>query len=368
MARPSETIWEIEEHTKAKHRILRGYLGAWLPIMSKNNGRLVYIDGFAGPGVYAGGAPGSPIIALNSFLEHRSRSLITSELVYVFIDADRERINRLRTEVQKLGELPSNLKIDISCGTYEQNFGDTLDHLEKNSKKLAPTFAFIDPFGYAQATMKLSGRFLQFDRCEVLIYVPLPFIARFVSDPNQKLGETFTTFFGTDGWKTAGEKHGDERSLILHDLFRDQLKLECGLKFVKSFEIVTPHKNTGYHLFFGTNHELGLQKMKESMWRVDQLEGHKFADSTLHEQMVLFQAAPDTKPLGRALMDHFNADVFSIEEAERYTLIQTPFLPSHVKTRTLKPSDQAGKLEIVQSKPGRRPGTYPVGTQMRFRN
>ena len=50
MAKPVETVWSIEEHTKAKHRILRGYLDAWLPIMSAHNGRLAYIDGFAGPG------------------------------------------------------------------------------------------------------------------------------------------------------------------------------------------------------------------------------------------------------------------------------------------------------------------------------
>lgn len=67
MAKPTETVWRIEAHTNAKHRILRGYLDAWLPIMSANNGRLVYIDGFAGPGVYADGEPGSPIIALKSY-------------------------------------------------------------------------------------------------------------------------------------------------------------------------------------------------------------------------------------------------------------------------------------------------------------
>jgi three-Cys-motif partner protein len=85
MAKPPETIWPIEEHTKAKHRILRRYLDAWLPIMSSRNRRLIYIDGFAGPGVYAGGEPGSPIIALNAYLEHKYRDRITAELVYAFI-------------------------------------------------------------------------------------------------------------------------------------------------------------------------------------------------------------------------------------------------------------------------------------------
>jgi len=51
---PKETIWAAEEHTFAKHRLLRRYLDAWLPIMARHNRRLVLVDGFAGPGRYSG--------------------------------------------------------------------------------------------------------------------------------------------------------------------------------------------------------------------------------------------------------------------------------------------------------------------------
>ena len=63
---PKDTIWPIEPHTCAKHQILRKYLDAWLPILGTYNKRIVYIDGFAGPGEYKGGEPGSPIIALEA--------------------------------------------------------------------------------------------------------------------------------------------------------------------------------------------------------------------------------------------------------------------------------------------------------------
>jgi hypothetical protein len=36
--------WPTEPHTEAKHAILRKYLGAWLPIMTKWNGRVLHID------------------------------------------------------------------------------------------------------------------------------------------------------------------------------------------------------------------------------------------------------------------------------------------------------------------------------------
>lgn len=57
MTVPKETIWPLDPHTLAKHEILRRYLEAWFPIVGRYSHRIVYIDGFAGPGRYAGGEP-----------------------------------------------------------------------------------------------------------------------------------------------------------------------------------------------------------------------------------------------------------------------------------------------------------------------
>jgi hypothetical protein len=50
---PRATIWSAEPHTFAKHRVLRRYLDAWIPIMGQSysgRGRVIVIDGFAGFG------------------------------------------------------------------------------------------------------------------------------------------------------------------------------------------------------------------------------------------------------------------------------------------------------------------------------
>lgn len=56
MAKHLGTIWPLDPHSPAKHAILRRYLQACVPILGRTHGRVVYIDGFAGPGVYTGGA------------------------------------------------------------------------------------------------------------------------------------------------------------------------------------------------------------------------------------------------------------------------------------------------------------------------
>ena len=88
MAKKLETVWQIDPHTQSKHTILRRYWEAWLPIMTKYNQRVLYIDGFAGPGSYAGGEDGSPLIALKSARDHHARP--KSEVAFIFIEKDKK--------------------------------------------------------------------------------------------------------------------------------------------------------------------------------------------------------------------------------------------------------------------------------------
>ena len=103
MSKITKTIWSIEPHTEAKHAILRKYLDAWLPIITRWNGRVVYIDGFAGPGEYIGGEDGSPIIAIKAVLEHKLS--IGAETRMLFIEADKNRCEFLKQKIGRI-ELP----------------------------------------------------------------------------------------------------------------------------------------------------------------------------------------------------------------------------------------------------------------------
>ena len=151
VAKPDDTLWELEEHSRAKHAILRSYLNAWLPIMSKWNGRLVLIDGFAGPGRYEGGEDGSPLIMLKAFLEHEHRQLITAELVYIFIEEREDRARHLEDEIANLNPRKKQVKHQVVHGAFQDVFRGLLDDVQEQGGNLAPTFAFVDPFGYTSA-------------------------------------------------------------------------------------------------------------------------------------------------------------------------------------------------------------------------
>lgn len=107
--------------------------------------------------------------------------------------------------------------------------------------------------------------------------------------------------------------------------------------------------------------------MKESMWSVDPIAGQRFQDSTDSEQLVLLGEGPlDTQPLRQALRRRFGTEPFTVEAAEKFTLEDTAFLPTHLRKRTFKPAEQSGDLEAVNPPPGRRRFTY-ADSSMRLR-
>lgn len=367
MPKPRDTLWPMDPHTRGKHILLRGYLEAWLPILSHSArlrsqlgpGKLVLVDGFAGPGRYSTGEDGSPLVMLKAFAEHTQRELITADLVYLFIEERADRVEHLREEVDKL-ELPAQVTVMIQQGRFEEVFTGLLDDIQSRGAQLAPTFAFIDPFGYTGAPMELAGRFLAFQRCEALVYMPLPFVNRFVGRAGQD--EALDALFGTDRWREAIPLKGAERIQFLHELFQEQLRFGSPDRLVRSFEIPTA-EGSGYRLYCTTGSEKGLEKMKEAMWRADPLAGERYTDTT--DELVLFEPEADTGPLLRALRAHLGTEAFTIEQAERFTLLHTPYLPaSHLKTRTLAPAERAGHIEALSER--KRARTYPSGTRMRF--
>jgi hypothetical protein len=87
-------LWDLEPHTAAKHRVLRAYLDAWIPVMAPQalrvrhlmigEPRLLLVDAFAGPGRYATGEPGSPLIMLDAVLSRpAAKDLLREDLADV---------------------------------------------------------------------------------------------------------------------------------------------------------------------------------------------------------------------------------------------------------------------------------------------
>lgn len=362
---PTTTLWPRERHTEAKHQVLRKYLDRWIPIMATLRARsndvtqLCLIDGFAGPGAYSKGEPGSPIVMLQAFLEHPQRERIArqSQLTYIFIENDTDRAGYLESEVSRLRpSLPSGWIVKVQ----NADFADAMPPLVKRLGVARPTpgtFVFIDPFGYAPDDTRpdLSAKILGYPHCEVLVFVPTQFMARFVDDPD--LEDTLDNLFAGEDWRPVrAEPAMAKRITGLRDLYVTRLHRDA--RFVRAFTIRSTNE---FHLFFATNHELGLVKMKEAMWAVDRISGTTYADSTAPGQSVLFSDTADFWAIEKILRGAF-ASWFSYAQAER-AILETPYLASHLK-KDIARMEQAGS---VYSIPGVKSGQFQPDAQWSFR-
>lgn len=365
MPKITSTIWKIEPHTEAKHAILRKYLDAWLPIITSCSGRVLYIDGFTGPGAYIGRKDGSPIIAIRAVLEHRAK--ITSEIKMFFIEADKKRCEFLKQKIACL-EIPPNIDTKCLCAKFDEIMTDILDYIDEKKTRLAPAFVFIDPFGFSGIPFTLVKRIMRNAKCEVLITFMYEEINRFVSD--KRIWDSLEETFGTDEWKDViDEKNPRIRLDLLHGIYKNQLEREAGIEFVRSFKMVNKTNKTDYFLFFGTNNITGLKKMKAAMWKVDESGLFQFSDATYDPaQPMLFETEPNYELLRKIIVEKFRGKSVSIKDLEYFILTQTSFRETHYKKQILAPMEakKPPEIKVKCPEPKRRVGTFPLRCIVRF--
>lgn len=291
------TIWEIQPHTEAKHEILRYYLGAWFPILAKIYLRLLYVDGFAGPGEYLKKVDGllkkvdgSPIIALKVALEHRFKSKLTRpgmDLVFLFIEKDEARYQNLKQKIAQLKpQLPSTFRIERRCTSFEEVFDSVLFKIEEQNKRLAPSFVFIDPFGPTGFPMSLISRLAQQPRSEVLITFNYQSLNEwFLQDPRKH--KHLDELYGSGVWRLALQiPDSNEKESCLMETYQAALE-RLGWKG-HPFRMVNKQNQTQYCLFFATAHWEGMLAMKRAMWKAAPTGDFQYFDLIDPQQPHLF--------------------------------------------------------------------------------
>jgi three-Cys-motif partner protein len=360
-----ETVWDIDPHTQSKHDILRHYLNRWLPILGKRSQTMNYIDAFAGPGVYKGGQPGSPVIAIETARAHTMRP--KGRVNFLFIEKDAARAGVLRAELGRKfpsGSLPSGWEWTVETGEFADVMGKGLDEIEARGNHLAPTLAFLDPFGFSgwDLPMNTIARILRAPKCEVFVTFMAGFASRF---PEVVPPETMSRLFGDDGWRGVISLSGEPRTDFLLDRYEANLKSIAHAKYTRSFEMKSSDGRLIYDLVFATKHLKGLEAMKEAMWEIDPRGTYSFSDRTDPKQKFLIEFDGGVEPhwvAGAAEMvfAKFNGAKVSREGVHEYIVTSTPFLDRAVTLRRLELDGRlsvSGRLKRL---------SFPEGCELRF--
>jgi three-Cys-motif partner protein len=128
-----------------KHAILAGYLKPYAIKVGVHADHVVFIDGYAGPGVYDEGDPGSPEIALSvgeAVADHRALRGHFIEQKRAFVDTLRGRLDEREAKGWK-----------VHHGTAEEHLPAVLADAANR-----PVLLFLDPYGLAVPFDQLVGQ------------------------------------------------------------------------------------------------------------------------------------------------------------------------------------------------------------------
>ena len=320
------TVWPASCHTLAKHRILASYLKAWMPILSRHFGgrpqqarEVLFVDGFAGPGKYAGGEDGSPVIAIKAALDHSHSFPVPVSLL--FIEQNKERFDHL---LQVIEGLRPQISGSRNIRLLPPEHGDCDTQLRRRldgAKAFGPALVFLDQFGYSGVHMGLIAAIMGNPNCEVFSYMNWNRLNPFITDETKWPG--LTRAFGDESWKACLAVHLNQRDEAFRQAYCARLRTAGKSKFVWHFAMCGEGDQLLYWLFFCTNNLRGLEEMKKAMREVDDSGSFRFSDADNPDQLSFFKTATP-----EWLADHLHKRYLgtsqTVAEIREHVLVETP--------------------------------------------
>ena len=283
------------------------------------------------------------------------------EFIFHFIEKDASRRDRLRIELRQFDPLPSNVKASIHLGEFQDVIGGVSESLTSRNRRLAPTLAFVDPFGVSGVPMELISRFLDSPKCELFLILMVDHLNRFLSAEHMRSGRD--SLFGTDDFSEVEAAPTGERMPLLVDLYKQQLCGVAKFQHALDFEMRRANGTVAYYVVYATRSITGVEKFKDAMWKVDPSTGSTFSDRRWNQGSLLTGSNVELSQLQQRLGDKFGGEDVSIERLEEFALLDTPFRKPHLRS-ALKSMERQGRI-VVSRPQGSRSG-FKQGTQIHF--
>jgi len=260
---------EQSEQSQVKAEIISKYFWAWAKVIigaqkrypDRSEGRIAYIDLFAGPGRYRGGAKTTPVMVLEQAIQEPD---FRERLVCLFNDKDE---NNTRSLEVALAELPGieTMKFQSQIDTGEVG-ADVVHRFE--SMSLVPTFFFVDPFGYKGLSLRLVNSVLKDWGCDCVFFFNYNRINMGLG--NAAVEEHMDALFGKARADSLRDKFAlqvkpEEREVFILEELTKAMK-DMGGQFVLPFRFRNEKgSRTTHHLIFVTKHFRGYDIMKGIM-------------------------------------------------------------------------------------------------------
>lgn len=351
---------ESKDQSRVKAEIVAKYFWAWakvvIPTIKRQvEGKIAYIDLFAGPGRYEDGAKSTPLLVLERAVEDPD---ISRMLVSVFNDRDADSAGALATALDSAPEMTSlKHKPQVLNNEVGQ---EIVARFEK--MRLVPTFFFVDPWGYKGLSLRLINSVLRNWGCDCVFFFNYNRINMGLS--NDVVREHMDALFGParaeelrgriDGMSPA------ERESAIVESISEALK-EMGGEYVLPFRFKNEKGRTSHHLIFVSKHFKGYDIMKGIMARESSAAPQGVPsfeyDPTGSDELSLFEPRRPLDELKGCLLRDFAGRELSMLQIYEEDSAGKPFIKKNYK-QALMDLEEQGKIAARPSADGRKKGSF----------
>ncbi len=322
--------WEYQGQTIIKHKVFVDYFDRWVKILGKYN-KLNYFDCYGGCGAYIDSDNnifyGSPVTAAK-IIKNNKLSL-DRDVNLVVIEKDSDVIDNLK---KVLDHVVTEINPIFINENFDTAINSLLDDLESKGTTLAPTFFFVDPFGYS---IKISTieRIMKVPKSEVFINFMFNSINRSINISSES--DKLNMLFGTKAWERIKALNGSEREKEIIRLYIKQTKSFCNYSY--AYKMKFPNANrTYYYLVHLTNHYKGCSIMKSSFAKYN---SGRLEYPGERVQKNSFFDLPEYKI--SVIIEYFRKDCWKNKKLSFNKIIEliidkTPFLEKDIRTALKK--------------------------------
>jgi hypothetical protein len=182
------------------------------------------------------------------------------------------------------------------------------DEFGRTGKNLAPSFMFVDPYGF-KLPYDLLKRLKEQPRSELLINVMWRELDMAMRNP--AFEDTLDKLFGCTDWRGIRDVNdADTRGEMAVQLLKNQL----GTRWATYIRMLGDNLKTRYLILHLTDHEDGRDLMKTVAWDCCPANGYYVRKSDDPNQQYLIEPSPNLTGLRNWLLDKLSHESYTWEE------------------------------------------------------
>lgn len=277
----------LDEHSKAKHRLLRSYLDRYIRTLLQNRFipelRLSLVDGFAGGGLYSGDdkslLPGSPLIMLAAVRQARedlvaSGSRQTLNVAYFFVEKNSHAKAMLAQAIADRGFYgePGNV-IEVLEGEFATHATKIMNAIASRKGGERAIF-FLDQYGYTDVPLdELRKIFAALKGAEIILTIALDWLTDFIRDAPKFYAAMQNSGLELDAGKLIELRKVAPDEALVEGVLHWHIVKQSGASFFTPF-FLTPESNRKLWLLHLSRHPRARQEMMGVHWEISNLFRH----------------------------------------------------------------------------------------------